>query len=194
MKKMSLLFKRHKAFSAAMISILIFLAFGPGCGYHFRTTGKPVGLRIQGLAIPLMASTSSSLGFEGVFTKIVRDEFVSHSKVPLVSRETATAVLLGEVSEIRVEPLTYSLTQNTVNGKVTNYEVTNTRRLRIKLSASLVESASGKVIWADKELEEKGTFSVGTDPLVNRYNEKKAVREIAQSLARRLYQKTMERF
>ncbi|MCD4761038.1 hypothetical protein K8R42_04025 [bacterium] len=140
-----------------------------------------------------MASTSSSLGFEGVFTKAVRDEFVSHSKVPLVSREKATAVLIGEVSEIRVEPLTYSLIQSTVNGKVTNYEVTNTRRLRIKLSASMVDRASGKVIWA-KGLEEKGTFTVGTNPLANRYNKRTAVREIAKSLARRLYLKTMDRF
>jgi hypothetical protein len=43
-------------------------------------------------------------------------------------------------------------------------------------------------------MEEKAVFSVGTDPLVNRYNQRKAVREIAQILAKRIYSKTMERF
>ena len=191
---MHLLYKRHKAFLGGATAVLIFLGASLGCGYHFRTTGEPVGLKIQSLAIPLITSTSSSLGFEGIFTKAVRNEFVSHSKVPLVSKEKASAVLLGEVIEIRVEPLTYSLVQSTVEGKVTNYELTNSRRLRIKLSASLVDRTSGKIIWADKDLEEKGTFIVGTDPLVNRYNKRTAVQEIAQSLARRLYLKTMERF
>ncbi len=172
----------------------MFLGISIGCGYQFRTTGEPVGLKIRSLAIPLMASTSSSLGFEGFFTKAIRDEFVSHSKVLLISKEKAEAVLLGQVVEIRTEPLTYSLTQSTVEGKVTTYELTDKRRLRIKLSVSLVEGSSGKIIWADKDLEEKGTFSVGTDPLVNRFNERKAIQEIARSLARRLYLKTMERF
>ncbi len=170
------------------------LALG-GCGYHLRATGSPMGtVSMESLAIPMMTSTSSSLGFEGDFTRVIREEFMHHSKVPLVSRESASSVLVGNVYEIKTEPLSYTLDRNIVQGQVTTYEVTRTRRLRIKLAAKLMDETTGKVIWEDGALEEKATYVVSDDPLTTRHNERKAVREIAQRLAKRIYLKTMERF
>jgi hypothetical protein len=165
-----------------------------GCGYHFRPTGKPIGLQIDSLAIPLMESTSSSLGFEGDFTRVIREEFASHSKFPLVSREKASTVLIGKVTDIKTDPYTYNLTQTVVAGEETNYSTTSARWLYIKLDVKLVDRKTGEVIWHDKKMEEKTTFAVGTDPLANRYNEKRAVQVIARTLAERIYLKTMERF
>jgi outer membrane lipopolysaccharide assembly protein LptE/RlpB len=177
-----------------ILAVLSFLMFVAGCGYHFRGTGKPVGLQIESLAIPLMESTSSSLGFEGDFTRIIREEFASHAKFPLVSREMASTVLIGKVYDIKTDPYTYNITQTYVRGEKTNYSATSARWLRIKLDVKLVDRNTGKVIWHDRKMEEKATFAVGTDPLANRYNEKRAAQEIARTLAQRIYQKTMERF
>jgi hypothetical protein len=141
-----------------------------------------------------MESTSSSLGFEGDFTRIIREEFVSHADVPLVSRNEATTVLIGKIYAIKTEPYSYSLEKSNVQGQNTTYALTNRRWLRIKLDARLVDRTTGKVIWEDRNMEEKQTFSVGTDPLANRYNQRQAVQEIAQILAKRIYFKTMERF
>ena len=165
-----------------------------GCGYHVRANGEPVGIGIPSLAIPTMTSTSSNLGFEGEFTRVVREEFVTHARVPLVPREEAAAVILGHIYEIKTEPLTYSLTQTPVKNKVVTYEVTNSRRLIIRLSAKMVDRTTGKVVWEDKAMTEKSSFQVGTDPLANRYNERRALEDVALRLARRIYQKTMERF
>jgi len=184
---------QHK-FLFLTLFVLISLIIPQGCGYHFRETGKPIGVQIQSLAIPLMESTSSSLGFEGVFTRMIREEFVSHARVPIVSRDEAATVLIGRVSEIKTEPYTYRVDRNTVGGRKTTYEVTNARWLRVKLDARLVERPSGKIIWAERGMEERTTFSVGTDPLENRYNQDQALRRIARSLAERIYLKTMERF
>jgi hypothetical protein len=185
-----------KAYRTFFMVLPIWLSIAAvlGCDYHFRPTGQPLGIEIQSLAIPLMESTSSSLGFEGDFTKIIREEFVSHAKVPLVPKNKAQMVLIGKVYEIKTEPLTYSLDQTTVQNRVVTHEVTSSRWLKIKMNAKLIENNSGQIIWEDNGMEEKAVFSVGTDPLANRYNQRKAVQEIAQNFAKRIYSKTMERF
>ena len=175
------------------LSILVLLCTG-NCGYGLKDTRTPIGIHIKTLAIPLIESTSSSIGFEADFTRIIREEFVSHTKIPLVPEGEASAVLISKVYEIKTEPLNYTLEQNTVQGQVTTYEVTRTRRLKITLDAKLLDKTMGKVIWQDKGMQDKATFSVGTDPLTTRHNERKALQEIARRLANRIYLKTMERF
>jgi hypothetical protein len=170
------------------------LTIMPGCGYHFSAEGEPVGIKIRSLAIPLMESTSSDLGFESEFTKTIRDEFISHADVPLVSRDKAEMVLIGKIYEIKTKPLTYDVTENTVQGETTYYEVTDSRRLFIRLEAKLLERATGRIIWEEKNMQEKARYAVTEDPLTNRYNRQKAVNEIAGRLADRIYLKTMERF
>lgn len=167
-----------------MLFCLILLS---GCGYQLQATGKPMGIDIPSMAIPLMESPSSSLGFEGDFTKMIRREFVSHSQVPLVSKESAAAVLIGKVTNIKTEALSYRVTDNT-------FDVTSSRWLKIKLEVKLVDRKTGKVIWDDPNMEEKASFSVDSDPLQTRYNQRRATKKIAQLLAKRIYLKTMERF
>ena len=48
----------------------------------WQATGKPMRISIPSMAIPLIESPSSDIGFEGDFTKVIRRQFVSHSQVP----------------------------------------------------------------------------------------------------------------
>ena len=173
---------------AVLIPILLFcLILAAGCGYTLQATGKPMQLTITSMAIPLMESPSSDIGFEGDFTKMIRREFVSHSQIPLVSKEKAAAVLIGKVTNIKTEPLSYRVTDET-------FDVTSSRWLKIRLEAKLVDTHTGKVIWNDPNMEEKASFAVDSDPLKTRYNQRRATKKIAQLLAERIYLKTMERF
>jgi hypothetical protein len=172
--------------SGLVLCVFLF-AFGR-CGYKVQPVGRPVGIDIESLAIPMVESTSSMAGFEGDFTRMIRQEFVSHSRVVLASREEAQMVLLGRVRTIKTDPLGYSLAVSN------NYPVTSSRWLIMILEAKLVDRQTGKTIWTDKKLEEKTSFQVGNDPLVNRNNERQALEENARRLAKRLYLKTMERF
>lgn len=183
-------------YQTVLVALTIWLCVSilPGCGYHFVAEGEPVGINIRSLAIPLMESTSSDLGFESEFTKTIRDEFISHADVPLVSRDKAEMVLIGKIYEIRTRPLTYDITEDNVQGETTYYEVTDSRRLFIRLEAKLLERATGRIIWEEKAMEEKARYQVTEDPLTNRYNQQKAITEIARRLADRIYLKTMERF
>ena len=188
------LFFREKKTCLIIFSCCIYIAAASGCGYHFRKAGEPTGINIVSLAVPLMTSTSSSLGFEGDFTRIIREEFVSHAKIPIVSKNEATAVLTGKIYEIRTEPYSYTVSEEIVQGDKIRYEVTNRRWLIIKLEAELIDTTTGKVIWVDKGMREKSSFEVSTDPLANRYNQRKATLRIAKRFAERLYLKTMQRF
>jgi outer membrane lipopolysaccharide assembly protein LptE/RlpB len=183
------------------LSILLLVLSITGCGYHLQATDKPMGgLQIDSLSIPLMASPSSSLGFEGYFTEVIRREFLSQSKIPFAPKDKAAAVLIGHVREIRTEPVGYRSTSKTVKGRTYNYETTSSRWLIMKLDAKLLDRKTGKIIWAEKSMEERVTYNLGTDstgtpdPLKTRYNQKKATEKIAQLFAQRFYLKTMERF
>jgi len=167
--------------------ILLALLWMSGCGYQLQATKQPKGIRIPSLAIPMMASPSSSLGFEGDFTMMIRKEFVSHSQIPLVSKDQAAFILIGNVREIKTEPLSYRVTDDT-------FELTSSRWLKIRLAAKLMNRTTGEVIWDDEAMEEKAPFNVDSDPLRTRHNQRTAARRIAQLLAERIYLRTMERF
>lgn len=172
----------------------LYLGTIPGCGYHLKPTGDMNITQYRSLAVPLMESSSSALGFEGELTRVIREELASHANVPLVAQDEAEAILTGRVYEIKSNPLSYDITRSDVEGKIVTYEVTSSRRMRIKLDARLVDRKTGKVIWEDSAMEEKATFEVNEDPMSTRYNQREAVREMARRLAKRIYLKTFERF
>jgi len=179
-----------------MVGLFVcFLAAGwVGCGYQLRATGEPLGISIESLAVSLVESTSSNLGFEAEFTSALRDEFINRGRVPLVPLDRAHMSLTGTIYEIRTDPLSFDTNEVEVGGTKTIYSTTNSRRLTVKLDMTLVDRKSGEVIWHDKAMEEKASFAVGTEPLVNRYNEKRALETISRNLAARIYSRTMDRF
>jgi hypothetical protein len=181
-------------FASKLTVFLIFFAPLAGCGYHLRESGTPLGPQIESLAIPMMQSTASYPGFETTFTGIIRREFVSHARMPLVDSGRARAVLRGYVYDIRTDPLTYSLIRTEVHGRTTTHEVTSSRWLSLKLDAELIDAQTGETIWKNRGMEEKAAFRVSADPLKMRDNRQKALESVAERLAERIYQQTMERF
>ncbi|MCF8063406.1 MAG: hypothetical protein K9M82_12880 [Deltaproteobacteria bacterium] len=178
---------------AVLVSLAV-LGTLAGCGYRLRADGRPVGLEVESLAIPLMTSTSSRIAFEPDFTKVIREEFISHANVPVLPRERAQMVLIGHVRNIQTDPLTYDLDPRTIRGHDVTYAVTDSRRLRVELDAKLVDRATGNIVWQDSGLSDEARFEVSPDPLRTRHNQREALRRIAGRLAKRVYLKTMERF
>lgn len=179
----------------SLLWVVLATAFFPaGCGYQFRADGRPVGIELESLAIPLFSSTASEMGFEADFTRVIRQEFISHARVPLVPEERAQALLIGKIHEIRTDPLSYKSREVTVGGNPSTYQVTRSRRLRVRLEVQLVDRRLGKVIWSEAAMEEQAGYAISEDPLETRYSEKQALEKIASRLAKRIYLRTMERF
>jgi hypothetical protein len=142
----------------------------------------------------MFSSTSSEIGFEADFTKVIRQEFISHGRVPLMPEEKAQAVLIGKIQDVRADPLSYRSQDFTVGGNTSTYEVTKSRKLRVRLEVQLMDRRSGKVIWREAGMEDQASYAVSGDPLEMRYTEQQALERIASRLAKRIYLRTMERF
>jgi hypothetical protein len=166
--------------------VLLFICAGVGCGYQIRADGEPVGITIQNLAIPLFTSTSSEMGFEALFTRAIREEFISHAKVPLVPEERAGTVLIGRIYDISTDPIGYDDTGG--------FTVTSTRRIRVRVDVQMVDKTRGKIIWHDKSMEERTSFQVGTDPIGAQLEQQQALETLARRVAKKIYQRTVERF
>ncbi|MGD8387782.1 MAG: LPS assembly lipoprotein LptE [Desulfobacteraceae bacterium] len=181
-----------KALLAVFVSAVLLQA--AGCGYQIRADGRPVGIRVESLAIPLVTSTSSNIAFESDFTRMLREEFISHARVPIRSREEAHMILVGHVRDIESDSLTFELDQRQVHGEAVTYAQTDSRRLTVVLEAKLIDRSTGETVWQDEELRDEARFEVSVDPLTTRYSQRQALRKIAARLAKRVYMKSMERF
>ena len=180
----------------SLFSLLLILALlcVSGCGYQFRADGEPVGIEIKSIAIPMVESTSSEKGFEADFTAVLRNEFISHARIPLKNKDQAGMILWIDIYEVNTRPLTYDSARTEVSGRTVIHETTSSRRLLLRLNARLIESSTGNTVWNESSMTEESSFTVTADPLVNRKNRKEALLKIAQLLAQRIYNKTMERF
>ena len=178
----------------SMVVLWVLLCVMAGCGYQFRADGVPAGITLENLAIPLFTSTSTEIGFEAQFTRIVREEFISHARVPLVPEDSARNVLVGRIIEIRTDPIGYDSRPFTVDGRTGTFAVTSSRRLVIRLDVQLIDRHQGKVIWHDASIEERSSFQVNADPLATRFYQEQALEKLARRAAIKMYQRTMERF
>ncbi|MFP4037220.1 MAG: hypothetical protein ACLFUE_06845, partial [Desulfobacteraceae bacterium] len=93
---MRLLSRRLRLKAAGVwVSALVLLIGAYGCGYQMRADGRPVGVKIRSLAVPMISSTSSDLAFESDFTRAMREEFTNNARVPIRPTEEAHMVLTG---------------------------------------------------------------------------------------------------
>ena len=178
----------------SVIVILTFCSLAFGCGYYFRPGGFPLNVDLESIAIPCFSSTSSYAGTQDEFARIVRQEFISQSRVRIEDEAAAQAVLRGRLYSITTEPLAYNVAQQTVHGLPSTDEVTASRILRVRLEVTVTDTATREIIWHDSNLTEEAIFRVSSDPLVTQYKQRKALRSIAQELATRIFSRTMERF
>jgi len=179
----------HCALFVAIFSLLV-----AGCGYRVRGPGERIGLRYDKLAIPIFPSTSSFLGYEAEFTRVLREHFITHSRMNIVRRKNAQVVLSGAISSIITEPLTYSTKKQVIHGFTSTHAVTRSREMRVRVEAKLLDTKNGSIIWQASDLTHTAGFSVSADPLRTRYNQRQAFIAIARDIATRIYSKTMERF
>jgi hypothetical protein len=168
------------------LMVLWLVCLCAGCGYHVRADGEPVGIAIQELAIPLFTSTSSEMGLEAVFTRVVREEFISHTKVPLVPEERANMVLIGRLYDIRTDPIGFDDTGG--------FTVTSSRRIRLKVDVRMVDRRQGRVVWHEKAFEERTSYRVGGDPVAAQLEKQQALETLARRVAKKIYQRSVERF
>lgn len=194
---MSYLIQRDRPAAYKTIKYIFLLILLPAffsCGYHLRPAGGSIGTNFESIAIPILSSPSSFVGVEGDLTRIIRDEFITHSKVELLSKDEAQGILYCQIHSIQTTPLTYSLSRQNIHGYDSTEKTTNSRTLKVTVGVKLEDRRTGKIIWRNQKLTEDAPFQIGKDPLSMLHNQRRAFISIAHSLAKRIYSNTMERF
>jgi hypothetical protein len=171
--------------------------FSMGCGYSMSSpagSAGPAVTGISGLAVSMVESPSSNLGFEAEFTRILRKEFISYSGLPIMSERDAPYILECRVEKISTGPRRYRSKRTMLGGEEYNFWRTSLRRMSVDIDARLVEQATGKVIWHADSITETADWNLGADPLAERDAQRAAVRVLAERLAAKLYSRTVDRF
>ncbi|MBW2000810.1 MAG: hypothetical protein JRJ29_22965, partial [Deltaproteobacteria bacterium] len=128
----------------------LILISSSACGYRFRSSGEPLGIKVESLAIPMIKSSSSDVSFESEFTRILRQEFINNSTVPILSEQEAQYILIARVYQVKTEPIAYKELAPSLPGQTRPYSVTSKLRLMVKLDIKLVEQGTGKTIWHER--------------------------------------------
>ena len=178
----------------AVICAAFLILFAAGCGYKPSGSAVPDRMDISGLALSIVGSTSSSLGFEAEFTRTIRQEFISFSGIPLMTEADAPYILECNVREINTRPVRYTSKKSIIQGRESVFWRTAARELSIVVEARLIERATGNVLWHDSSIVENSTWNLRADPLADREAERVAVRKIAERIASQLYSRTAARF
>jgi len=79
------------------------------CGYHLRGTGSSLPSHIKKIQVPMFQNKTSRFELDVKLTRSVIDELVSRGKVEVIDDlESADAVLEGEISSFKVNPIAFS--------------------------------------------------------------------------------------
>jgi outer membrane lipopolysaccharide assembly protein LptE/RlpB len=163
--------------------ILLLCSFLCSCGYHLRGTGSTLPPHIKKIQVPMFKNATSRFELDVKLTQSVIDELVTRGKVEITDNmESADAVLIGEITSFRVNPIAFSGT-----GTADRYNITIVAKITLR---DLVEdqvffSNPNFIYKKEYEVEEGVDFETV---------ESEAIEEISGMFARSLVIMILEGF
>ncbi len=153
------------------------------CGYHLRGTGSSLPSHIQKIYVPMFVNSTSRFELDVKLTRSVIDELVARGKVEIIDdRESADAVLLGEITAFRVNPIAFS---DTATADRYNITIVTKVTLRDLIQDQVFYSNPNFVYKKEYEVEEGVDFETA---------ESEAIEEISGDFARSLVIMMLEGF
>jgi outer membrane lipopolysaccharide assembly protein LptE/RlpB len=175
-----ILFKQFKTLGLLIICI----ALTSACGYRFSGQGGfPKG--VEHIFIEVFDNLTSNTGIERVVTNQVVFEFTRQRDKSLASsKETADAVLKGEIKTIRTQTISRVGT-----------EVANQREVVMTVNLKLVKKDGGEVIWVAKDVTDRQAFDVDENSkLVTDQNENLAITRLSERMSERIFSRLTSDF
>lgn len=165
------------------LGMLLALALVSACGYSFRGKQNNLPPDVRTVSIPVFANHSGEVRIEQIFTDAVISQFTRSQMLRVVNQGQADAVLSGAIERVDVEDVAY-----------TTAETSRQRRVKITVSAKLVRRRDGKVLWQDRNLVQRRTYTVGATPQATDAAKQQAITELASTLAQTLHDRVFENF
>jgi hypothetical protein len=152
----------------------IFVVMIWGCGYRF-TGGGDFPFRIKSIFVPVFENRTAETGIENVVTNDFIYEMTRSSKISVVEREVADAVLLGVITSLSTQTMSRSGTQMPLE-----------RRVRMFLDLKLTDR-EGKVLWATRGFSDDESYQVSPDKFSTEQRKRVAINTLSKRMAEMVY-------
>ena len=156
-----------------------------GCGYHVSGHADTIPTNIKIIAVPAFKNLTVRYRLSEQLPGAVTREFISRTRYKVVADETqADAVLRGAVTNYVAFP--YIADQQT--GRAAGVQVS------VTLNISLVERATGKVLFSRPMLEYRDRYEIAQDE-INYFDESQtAMDRLAHDAAKSIVSAILESF
>jgi len=170
-------FYRQKFIWPVMIIALFFSA----CGYRFAGSGNlPEG--IQTIAIDIFKNRTTETGLENTITNDLIYEFTRKGRSVQKNSKKADAVLTGVIVSERITTISRQAQQSPL-----------ARRVEITVNLKLTGSDGG-VKWSASNVSAFEDYDVSTDRQVTDINKRKAIENLSERLAEKVYNRLTDNF
>jgi hypothetical protein len=125
------------------------------CGYHVAGHSDLLPKTLQTICIPAFTNATTRYKLTDHMPEAVAREFISRTKYHIVSDPNqADAVLRGSIMNY----ISYATVADPVSGRATAVD------LRVYMQVSLVERATGKVLFSRPSMEVRERYEISVDP------------------------------
>ena len=177
---------RIKEWLQVMKLILVILAAAlAACGYKVAGTSDVLPPTLHTVSIPAFGNTSARYKITDVMPEAFAREFIAHTRYKVVSDPAkADLVLNGMI-------LRYSFAPTIFDPRTQRANVAD---LYVTLQLSLVEPATGKVLYQRPSFSVKETYQISSDPVQYFGEDDLAVRRASERVAQQVVTSILENF
>ncbi len=153
------------------------------CGYRFSADGTDLDPSLRTVSVPVFENLTAEPGIEAIFTGALRQEFLTKSRLRLVSESEADAVFIGQIRRLSTTDVAHRKAQDTV-----------LTRLTVTLDVRCVDRKTGTILWQDRALTYFEDYLQNMDAMVAFQNRQEALKRAAKETAARIFDRFMSRF
>jgi outer membrane lipopolysaccharide assembly protein LptE/RlpB len=156
-----------------------------GCGYHMAGHSDLIPQSVHTIAIPAFGNVTTRYKLTDWLPEAIAREFIASTRYRVVSDpDQADAVLHGAV----VNYFSYPTIFDTQTGRATGVDI------RVTLQVSLVERATGKVLFNRPAFEVRDRYEISTNPQQYFEESETALNRASDLVARRVVSDIVNNF
>src|SRR5262249_31354122 len=158
---------------------------GWSCGYHVSGHADSLPSSLKTVAVPAFANLTTRYKLTDRMPEAIAREFITRTRYRVVSREDAAdAVLRGAIINYTSFPTILDPQTARASGV----------ELRVTLQVSLLERASGKVLFSRPNFEIRERYQISTDPAQYFDESEPALDRASREVARDVVTAILENF
>ena len=172
---------RYSFFSIAFLCLVLASA----CGYHAAGRADLVPRSVQTIAIPAFTNSTTRYKLTDRLPEAISREFISRTRYRIVNDAgQADAVLRGAVLGFSSYPTIFDPATGRASGV----------QLQVNMRISLVERATGKLLFSRPNMEVRERYQISTDPSIFFEESDAALDRASKQTARQVVSAILENF